>query len=586
MHRKLLAFALAAALMLALIPAANASVAGVKSVSVFNYNQNNTAKAYNPAASNSSKTYSIIQAPYDEIAKSNAYGYRNYGPNYKVIIYLNDAVYGNNNIYLETSDGYGGYIDAGGAMGSAGWYDSSAGAIYATFTPARGGNSTTYSLRIYNPNTSESTTHNMTIHYVDADSSAPQASIYTNKLSNSMRVTVDGSGTYYTAYTNNNTLYIDYKSSMVPVGSQINLNFHFTDASGYALPGGYNEGYIYSVSSGGNSPFIYPSNYDRSGNPPRGKVTGNVVSFPVSVDPTNSYFYMNMETASALHQSSRMSIVWRDVSSSVNTQLQINPSRSPVIAVGQEYTFTVGSYSAYETGTSFYLDVGGTAGVVTTSTGKSLTIRGLSVGSTYLNVRNNAGTVLDKIYVTVVATPAEAGTALTTQFGSYVAKNAVAVYSGPAESYVKLGALKAGDIISVQGFQGNWACISWSTTGIAYVPKSAVSRIASSTSYNYVTGSYDYYPNGIGTAGGGAVFGDWGGTALGDTPNILVPGGGMGYKVGVDVIVRTGPGGWYRELGTATKGMSVLVHSIDNTGWANIQWNNTVGYVPASILVK
>lgn len=594
MRKKFLAVALVAVMVLALMPT-TASAASINSVYVFNYNQNSNLYTYDPA--NNSNSYAVIQAPYDQIAKSTADGTRSSGPHYKVIFNLNKQLNNGSDYAYLTDQGYRYGVDLTGFNRNSAWQEGYA--IYTTFTPQKGGNTRTYTLQVYDAAEQRTTYQNFTVQYID--SYATNYPNYTgNKPNEWMQVNVSANSAYYTASTTGNTVYIDYQSAYVKPGSQVNLTLTFRDANGSLIT---SEGYIYNVNTTGNTAFIYPYNYDRLGTPARGGVTGGSGTFPVNLDTSISQISIGLETYSTLYNSSTMNVVWRDTANTSSSWLNIQPSRTPTLTVGQEYTFNITSYNWTSTGSSFYLDVGGTSGVVTTATGKNLTIRAQAAGSTYLNVRNSAGTVLDRIYVTVVGSSGSGSGSI--GGGSYtVTASSLNVRSGPGAGYSRIGSLKRGSTVSVSSISGGWANINYGS-GRGYVSAAYLSYTGGNTGitplpydnyyYDPYTGYYTYFPD-SGVVGGstsgntGIVGGVVGsnpvtGGIVGGGNNVTIPTNGTLFRLNSDTLVRSGPGGWYNSLGTASMNSTVVVYSIGD-GWASVLWNGQPGYIMTSVMSR
>jgi hypothetical protein len=80
--------------------------------------------------------------------------------------------------------------------------------------------------------------------------------------------------------------------------------------------------------------------------------------------------------------------------------VSVTPTRTPTIQVGEEYVFNITSIYVGDEGAVFTLESDNN-GVVATATGKYLTVRGVSAGSTYVIVRDARGEIKTALYVTV-----------------------------------------------------------------------------------------------------------------------------------------------------------------------------------------
>lgn len=586
--KKILAMTLFLAMMLTLIPGVFASsvpsVVLVDRATVFNVNSGSV-NAYNPSNAGSG-TYHEITAPYDRIAVSTPAGYGS-GPHYRVTFYLNQLLDVNQDRLFINEQAVSTY----GVQSTSGVYEN--GTVSVIFTPKKGGNTEQFTLKVMDGSAGTTSTYTVSVRFIDQYDSGSTSSI-SGKPIRDMTVRVSGQGQYYTAQVSGNTLYIDYNSLYLFTGSYLNASFSFADQNGYTI----DQGYVYRVTSYGKMPLVYSFNYDRTGTPARGQISGGSVSMPITLDTTNTSFTVEVETPYSLYRSKTYNIVWRDTGkASTSNMASIAPTRYPTLTVGESMRFYVTALNSYVTGNNFHLEVGGTSGIVTTNTGETLTIRAQRPGTTWLNVRSDKGYLVDTIYVTVLDGFAAGQTGTTgtpstgTGIGTYqVNARSLNVRSGAGIGSASLGKLKRGDTVQVHSMVNGWANITWGA-GKAYVSASYLTLI-SSAPQNTGDPAWSANPpkDNSGLLGGGSgdiYYGyETSGSGLlgGGQGSVMVPPSGVSYVVAVDsMAIYSNPGTQFTQLGTVYKGDVVAVSEINAYGWAKISsWGRDIGYVAAS----
>lgn len=580
MKRRVLALVLFAAMIMALVPAASAqSAMYISNVTVYNVSSN-SAYSYNPT-NVGSKTYFEITAPYAQIATSSTSIFGN-GPHYEVSFYLSETLDTLQDVVFINDKA----ITLNGTASEAGSYSN--GVVKAIFTAKKGGNSEVISVRVLDRSAGTTATHSVQVRFIDQQYSG-SGTVDSSQNMRDMTVRASGSDNYYTAQISGNTLYIDYNSLYILEGQYINVSFNFQDANGVAI----SQGYVSNVTSYGSVPLVNSFNYDRTSTPPRGQIGTSGVTLPITVNTSNLLFNMKIETPYSYYNSKNYNIVWRDTSkTSASNSVTVYPSRYVNMKIGESMTFTVNVVNSYVAGSGFSLDVGGTSGVVDTRTGTALNVKALRTGTTWLNLRNSKGHVLETIYVTVLDSFATGEGSTSTGSGASLYKvtaNSLNVRSGPGASYSRLGSVKRNEQVTVESVANSWAKISWGT-GYGYVSSSYLSYISSVGTGS--VGSSSSSSN-TGLLGGSSSNGNFvgyetsGSATLGSAGTIKVPPSGVPYIVMADSLnVYTSPGTQFPLISTLVKGDRVAVVSIDANGWAKIaSWGEDVGYVLASSLI-
>ncbi len=572
--KRILAIALFVTMLAALAPMAMADDAvKVSSVSASNYNRN-TAYTYDP--SKESDTYFVITGPYDSIGQSGP-PQIGWGVQYQVTFYLSGTLnLANDTVYVNGSkmDNY---------TSNYGRVSITEGTITCMFTAQRGGNRQTYDITIRDDSMETTRTHSTTIVYYDTNSSSGTSGWYSS--GGTMSVTARRSGSNYSVSTSGQMIYIDYDSAYHSAGTYIDVDFAFNDLYGNRIPN-YSNASLKGVTSNGSTPFIYPYQYDQQWLM-RGQFT-NVLSIPVTIDVTNTRVSFVVDANGQRYTSPDYTIYWRDTRQNTGSgSLTINPSRAPSISVGQDYTFTITSNNILNTGAYFTLEVGGQSGIVTTATGKYLTIRGVSPGYTWLNVRDTWGKLIDTIQVQVVSSGSSTSTTTTTTGGALysVTANSLNLRAGAGTGFAVLGQARSGNQLEVLEILNNgWARVRWGASQ-AYASMSYLryvsGTVGGTTTTTYTPSSSNLAGTSTGYLGGNYLDGSTlGGSYLGGDWNNYSVSSGVYMTLNVDYsTVYSGPGTTYTSIGTATRGQRVYVSRITNNGWAEVAWSSGAGSV-------
>lgn len=563
--KKTIAFALVAVMLLALVPmTAMAATAITIEDTVIVTNYNHVGFPYDPPTSN--RATITINAPYDDIAKSSPPA-GSFGANYMVQFLISN---GQIDLSADTIRVNGRTIDNNSYNNGTVRVDPFT--VICTFTAQRGGNRSTFNVQIYDNDIKTWVSRSVTVVYNDTGSSGGGSS---SSTSYNMTADVYGSTATHNIWTSNGVIFIEYDGSRRSFGSLLDATLYFQDRSGDRIP--YRgTASLSRVTSNGQSSFLFSTSGDRS--------FSDTLLGLIYLDPTNTRVTFRVTWEGVVYESQEYVVVWRDTTQNTSSgSLTISPSRTPSITVGQEYTFSIFSNNIYNTGNYFTLDVGGNAGVVTTATGKYLTIRGVSPGTTWLNVRNASGTILDTIAVTVTASGGVGIVPPIAYLGTYrVTANSLNVRSGPGTGFPIVGNVRLGTQVTVNSISGGWANIAWGIGSSAYVSTSFITHVSGPvTTFEPTTNWSASSGTGLST---GTTSTTTSGGRLGGNATSSFADYDRYMEVGVNwTSVMSGPGRNYEVIADANLGDVVLVYGVVD-GWAYVNWEGRVAYILLSHL--
>jgi hypothetical protein len=414
--KKMIAIALFAAMLLALLPAASAAQITITDVSVFNYNQHG-GDSYDPIEL--SDSYFVISAPYDEIDESRVFGLDPM-PVYRVIFRLSRALdEGYDKVYVNGTR-------VRDRFDTVTRTEMDSTSVTCMFYAQPQGNRQTYTLTVQDGDTGRTDRYTATVVYYNTSARGDAESTWNNNIAGSISAEATRFGDHYAVSTHGQTIRIDYDGEYLSLGQVIDVDFRISDVYGYSLRAG-TVARLSSVDYNGTSPFINVGSLANSEvwtGPRSGEFT-----VPVTIDPSNTLVSFNVTSGGNVFDSPAYNVVWRDLNQAndpASGGVSVTPSRTPTIQVGEEYVFNIASIYVGDEGAVFTLESENNS-VVATATGKYLTVRGVSEGSTYVIVRDARGKVKTALYVTVKgAEAASAATPAGLPVGRVIRRNVLA----------------------------------------------------------------------------------------------------------------------------------------------------------------
>ena len=557
--RKTIAIAVTAILLLAMMPVtALADDALSISSTVIATNYGSGGYAYNPSPSSNGSIE--ISGPYEMIAVSAPLG-NGYGAHYKVVFSIDKGAIdlANDSVRLNGSL----LSNIGHNGGKAEIFSNQ---IVCTFTANPGGSWERFNIEVYDKTADKTVSQSVTVSY--SNTSGSSGSWVSPDTGTTATMNAYARTPAYTVQMANGVIYIDYDSRVIQPGSLLsNVSFTFYDSNGYRLPRNGSAS-LRSVTPNTSDTFLQTSSYT-------GSFSSELLA-SIHFRPSVSRVSFEINADGRVYKTENFHVVWRNSLNSAGSigtgGLSITPSRAPTIGVGQEYTFSIYSNNVVNTGNYFTLEVVGNPGIVTTATGKYLTIRGQSVGQTWLQVKNSAGVVLDSISVNVnyatVVPPIAVLPPTGSGYGTYsVTAQSLNVRSGPGTGFPSIGNLRYGMQVTVNSMANGWANIVWSS-GSAYVSQAFLASVGGTV----VPPIAVIPPTGSGTSDGGLTGGLGGGSSSSSSPYASM------RVTSSWTSVMEGPGSGYATLGQANYGDYLYVYNITD-GWALVQWNGRIGFV-------